>query len=590
MTRPPAHGGCDVRGRGRPGCGKRGAEFTLAPDRGLVGSFGGFGGQLNQHVYAKISGPPPRLDAWRRRSSRSSRSSSASSSTPSEWTNADRMELVRPRRSRSRDRADAEINITWQGSTFEFAMRNMDRVRRRARRRSCRTATDRAPLGDDVQRAEHDAEDTRRVRAGLPLLDRGSASGACAIASGSWAATSSGPTRALAGRVVPVHGEPHGRPARRVVGARLLGLLGHRQDRPAAPAPRCEPSSATIPAEQHRPLYITEFGVRGLGTFEGEPSFEPGFWPDGTGMSATNAARSSTRGSTSARRSSAIRGTVKWDVYPAKYDAGTQDSSALGPGAEGWPARPVYNLLQLLTLTTEPRGGHIVEVRTDAAGATREAGHGVRLAGERHHDSRSPHGGRRDPDDVARPGHRTALGGLPANALFRLLVWNGDGNGTNVDAGFFATDANGAIEISVPLGRRLRPHDDADHDAAMVSLRRTERRSRARTLLRRAGVAAAAIAVGGARGAVRIRRPAQAQRTASSRADSPSSSGRISSRATTPGSERGRTRGESATTSRSRSSASPTRSFRPWPQQRSRRSAVTTSSASSRRLRATRIR
>ncbi len=42
------------------------------------------------------------------------------------------------------------------------------------------------------------------------------------------------------------------------------------------------------------------------------------------------------------------------------------------------------------------------------------------------------------------------LGGLPANATFRLLVWNGDGSGTNVDAGFFATDADGAIEISIP--------------------------------------------------------------------------------------------------------------------------------------------
>jgi hypothetical protein len=47
---------------------------------------------------------------------------------------------------------------------------------------------------------------------------------------------------------------------------------------------------ASIPEEQRRPLYITEFGIRGLGTFEGEPSDEPGYWPDGTPMSATNTA------------------------------------------------------------------------------------------------------------------------------------------------------------------------------------------------------------------------------------------------------------------------------------------------------------
>ncbi len=36
-------------------------EFTIVPSRGLVGSFAGFGGQFNQHVFADISGPPPHL-------------------------------------------------------------------------------------------------------------------------------------------------------------------------------------------------------------------------------------------------------------------------------------------------------------------------------------------------------------------------------------------------------------------------------------------------------------------------------------------------------------------------------------------------
>src|SRR5439155_10769466 len=29
-------------------------EFMVAPDRGIVGNFGGFGAQLNQHLYANI--------------------------------------------------------------------------------------------------------------------------------------------------------------------------------------------------------------------------------------------------------------------------------------------------------------------------------------------------------------------------------------------------------------------------------------------------------------------------------------------------------------------------------------------------------
>jgi hypothetical protein len=43
-----------------------------------------------------------------------------------------------------------------------------------------------------------------------------------------------------------------------------------------------------------------------------------------------------------------------------------------------------------------------------------------------------------------------ALGGLPANAGFRLIVWNGDGTGTNVDKGFLVTSAQGTLELSTP--------------------------------------------------------------------------------------------------------------------------------------------
>ena len=40
-------------------------ELTFSPTRG-IGSFDGFGVQLNQHLYADISGPPPNLAALER--------------------------------------------------------------------------------------------------------------------------------------------------------------------------------------------------------------------------------------------------------------------------------------------------------------------------------------------------------------------------------------------------------------------------------------------------------------------------------------------------------------------------------------------
>jgi hypothetical protein len=44
-----------------------------------------------------------------------------------------------------------------------------------------------------------------------------------------------------------------------------------------------------------------------------------------------------------------------------------------------------------------------------------------------------------------------SLGGLTPNTRFRLLIWNADGSGTNIDIGFVDTDSNGTIEFSVPL-------------------------------------------------------------------------------------------------------------------------------------------
>ena len=207
---------------------------------------------------------------------------------------------------------------------------------------------------------------------------------------------------------------------------------------------------STIPAEQRRPLYVTEFGVRGLGTFEGEPSFEPGFWPDGTGMSATNAAAFQQAWFMIRAAQLGFTATVKWDVYPAKYDAGTQDHSALGPGADGWPTRPVYRVLQLMTVTTKPRGGSIVDV-VPSSGADPSKLLTAYVSPAR---DVTILGLDTDGGAIATTSHTPvsySVGGLPSNTLFRLLLWNGDGSGGNADVGFLDSGPAGVLEFSVPL-------------------------------------------------------------------------------------------------------------------------------------------
>jgi hypothetical protein len=422
-------------------------ELALHRERGLVGSFGGYGGQMNQHLYARISGPPPYLPQLEEKVVALEPQFVRIFFNTSEWQNADRLDSF-VRTVRLADRAGAEINITWQGSTFEFAMRNMDRF-----------AGELAALLEDgsldhlwvtmfnepntTQRTLAEYEQVYRLL--HRELRRLGVRDQVRFMGGDLVRSTTGPSQAewftyMASRMgdlldawsVHVYWDFWDTVK---IDERLLQEVRAIYD--------------TIPEEQRRPLYVTEFGVRGIETFEGEASFQPGFWPDGSGMSATIMSafqhawfnvRASQLGYTA---------TVKWDVYPAKYDQGTQDFSMVGPGAEGWQPRPVYDLMQLLSLTTKPRGGDIVDVvQSAAADASRLVTAYVSPAKDVTVFGLDTLGGATDTTSHAPEAYRVT--GLPPNSFFRLLVWNGNGSGTNVDAGFFPTDGSGAIEFSVP--------------------------------------------------------------------------------------------------------------------------------------------
>ena len=427
--------------------GATGAEFIVNRDGVVVGDFGGYGGQLNQHVYAKISGPPPALAAMEAKVVALRPQFVRIFFNTSEWTNEDRMQSFE-RTVRLAERADAEINITWQGSTFEFAMRNMPRFADEladlvqihgVARLWVTMFNEPNTTGRTLAEYEQVYRSLHRLLVERGVRDR------IRFMGGDLTRSEQGPSQAEWLRYMASH-----------MGDLLDAWSVHvywnfwdtgKIDERLLAEVRSIVSS--IPAEQHRPVYVTEFGVRGLETFEGEATVDPGFWPDGTEMSATETSAFQHAWFNIRAAQLGYSGTVKWDVYPAKYDAGTQDFSMLGPGAEGWPARPVYNLLQLLTRTTEPRGGHIAEVTAGASADRRK----LVTAYVSPANDITILGLHKAGGVIATTSHTPVtytLGGLPANASFRLIVWNGDGSGTNVDAGFFATDANGAIEIAVP--------------------------------------------------------------------------------------------------------------------------------------------
>ena len=193
--------------------------------------------------------------------------------------------------------------------------------------------------------------------------------------------------------------------------------------------------------------------------------------------------------------------TAKWDVYDATYDIGTQDYSAIGPGADGWPLRPVYHLLQLMTLTTSAGRRQHRRRRPGRGRRPREAAHGVRLAGEGRHDPRSRHRRRRDLDDARTAGlvqrrrasaehARSASSSGTPTAVAR----------TSRSASSTATRTE-SIEFSVPLHAVFALTNTplgASVVTAVSTTRHPRRTADAVAAAAARGVAAAAFAFGGA--------------------------------------------------------------------------------------------
>ena len=105
----------------------------------------------------------------------------------------------------------------------------------------------------------------------------------------------------------------------------------------------------SLPAKAQRPLYITEFGVRGFQ----QGSDEPGYVPLGvpvcdTPMQATQIAwlmvEAINRGYVA---------TVQWDCYDAWYDR-LMHFGLIGDVKSKWKIRPAYDVLRLFTHTTQP--------------------------------------------------------------------------------------------------------------------------------------------------------------------------------------------------------------------------------------------
>jgi hypothetical protein len=195
-----------------------------------------------------------------------------------------------------------------------------------------------------------------------------------------------------------------------------------------------------------KPLYVTEFSVRGARTYNGVTVGEPGFWQDGTPLAQTTVMAFQQAWFDVLAARLGYMGTLKWDLHFAKYDNGTQAHWVIGPPGEGWPALPGYSAVRLFTATVKP-GWSVVAVDGNAGTklATAYAGPngaltviGLDTAGAQVNGFTAV---------------RTswAIGGLPPQATFQLGVWNELGNGAILPMPPVQTDDAGVATFTAPV-------------------------------------------------------------------------------------------------------------------------------------------
>ena len=203
---------------------------------------------------------------------------------------------------------------------------------------------------------------------------------------------------------------------------------------------------AALPQAGRKPVYVTEYGVRGLRTFNGAPQVDPGVWEDGTPVNQTNVSAFQQAWFDVLAANLGYIGTSKWDSYYGKYDNGTQAYYIIGAPQSGWPLYPLYNFMQLLT-TTVKRDWSVVAVDSVPNTSRILAGY----AGKNKQltvvglDTAGAQLNTLSPTAVS-----YMIAGFPPSRRVNVEIWNLAGDGLVTRAPALLADAAGVVTVSVP--------------------------------------------------------------------------------------------------------------------------------------------
>jgi hypothetical protein len=217
-----------------------------------------------------------------------------------------------------------------------------------------------------------------------------------------------------------------------------------------------------LPADARKPVFITEFGVRGIQNFSGKPAFQPGYWEDGTQMSRTNIEAFQMLWFDVLASQLGFSGVVKWDAYWGRYASDYNLSWWLiGPADERWPLMPSYHALRLLLQVTE-RGWQVLGVnpwaeddwKLDAQDQPQDQPEKELAAysgpnGELTLFGLDTHGGALN-GASGEPAPAYSIGGLAPGTQLNLLLWNAAADGADSVVGTVTANAAGVVRFNVP--------------------------------------------------------------------------------------------------------------------------------------------
>jgi hypothetical protein len=423
-------------------------EFRVLASSVIVPSFGGYGGQFNHHVYAAISRAVGVTDENVLDMEQKMRALHPEFSriffTPAAFTDPDRMQSF-IRAAVFAQSTGTTINITWQGGTLSVASGTMqkfadvliDLVRNRGvtnlRWLTLQNEPNRTRITPEQYEAQYRALDPyiQSIRGQVRYMGGDLVRGPDA----------GGSNQEVWFQYMAAHMAD-------IVDAYSIHVFWDYWDTPKLVDRLTEVRAIVdaLPESGRKPLYVAEYGVRGIRRLNGVAMGDPGVWEDGTQISATNISAFQQAWFDVLAARLGYVGTSKWDSYFGKYDNGTQSYYFIGAPQEGWPLYPLYNFVQLLT-TTVKRQWSTVNVDS-VPDTSRLLAAYIGKKGQRTVVGLDTAGAQLN--TVSPTPVSYTIAGLPALTKVRLVSWNEAGDGLVALPKTLTTDAAGVATLTVP--------------------------------------------------------------------------------------------------------------------------------------------